>query len=241
MQGGNGANLILGGFGSDFIVTGEDASEAFGGQGNDFILASKSNEQDIGNQGNDWIEKGTSDGASGDNCDPLGNDSIPGNDVFIGDGENDIFIGNGGDDIMIGKVGLTDRYFGGSGFDLADFKDDAMGVTIDIDGRFFDQPPVPGSGAPALARFDIVEGLSGSAHNDFLRGDSNIALIDGLQALLDAGVTFNPGQLKIVREILMAPPPDLDTAKLTGNSGDYDLVTDDNGTPAIFGDDIITV
>ena len=201
IQGGNGVNLILGGFGKDFIVTGEDASEAFGGQGNDFILGSKANEQDIGNEGDDWIEKGTSDGAPGDNFDPLGNDPIIGNDVFLGDGENDKFIGEGGDDIMVGKVGLTDRYFGGSGFDWADFKDDTMGVTIDLDGRFFDQPPVPGSGASALARFDIVEGLSGSSHDDFLYGDNtvdlvggevggapsgsaltNIALIDGLQA-----------------------------------------------------------
>ena len=204
IQGGNGTNLILGGFGKDFIITGEDASEAFGGQGNDFILGSKANEQDIGNEGDDWIEKGTSDGAPGDNFDPLGLDPIIGNDVFIGDGENDKFIGEGGDDIMVGKVGLTDRYFGGSGFDWADFKDDTMGVTIDIDGRFFDQPQVPGSGASALARFDIVEGLSGSSHADYLYGDNtvdlvggevggapggsaltNIALIDGLQALLD--------------------------------------------------------
>ena len=204
IQGGNGTNLILGGFGNDFIITGEDASEAFGGQGNDFILGSKANEQDIGNEGDDWIEKGTSDGAPGDNFDPLGLDPVIGNDVFIGDGENDKFIGEGGDDIMVGKVGLTDRYFGGSGFDWADFKDDTMGVTIDIDGRFFDQPQVPGSGASALARFDIVEGLSGSSHADYLYGDNtvdlvggevggapggsaltNIALIDGLQALLD--------------------------------------------------------
>ena len=204
IQGGNGANLILGGFGKDFIITGEDASEAFGGQGDDFILGSKANEQDIGNEGDDWIEKGTSDGAPGDNFDPLGLDTVIGNDVFIGDGENDKFIGEGGDDIMVGKVGLTDRYFGGSGFDWADFKDDTMGVTIDIDGRFFDQPQVPGSGASALARFDIVEGLSGSSHADYLYGDNaidlvggevggapggsaltNIALIDGLQALLD--------------------------------------------------------
>jgi hypothetical protein len=105
---------------------------------------------------------------------------------------------------MVGTTGLTDRMFGGSGFDWADYKDTAIGVTIDIDGRFFDQPPVPGSGASALARFDIMEGLSGSKHDDYLFGDNavdlvggevgaavrgsaltNIALINGLQGLLD--------------------------------------------------------
>ena len=77
IHGGNGVNLLIGGFGNDFIVTGEDASEAIGGQGNDFILGTKGDEQNMGNEGDDWIEHGTSDGAPGDNFDPLGNDPIP--------------------------------------------------------------------------------------------------------------------------------------------------------------------
>ncbi|WEL57448.1 peroxidase family protein [Pseudomonas kermanshahensis] len=210
LHGGNGINLIIGGFGNDFIVTGEDASEAIGGQGNDFILGSKANEQDMGNEGDDWIEKGTSDGAPGDNFDPLGNDPIIGNDVFIGGNENDKFNGEGGDDIMVGSLGFGDRYIGGSGYDWATFKGLAQGVTIDYSDRFFDVPPVPGSGASALVRFDIMEGLSGSAHGDFLRGDNedaaslptagangsvltNINLINGLADLLAAGATFYDG------------------------------------------------
>ncbi|MDZ5741509.1 peroxidase family protein [Pseudomonas asiatica] len=210
LHGGNGINLIIGGFGNDFIVTGEDASEAIGGQGNDFILGSKANEQDMGNEGDDWIEKGTSDGAPGDNFDPLGNDPIIGNDVFIGGNENDKFNGEGGDDIMVGSLGFGDRYIGGSGYDWATFKGLAQGVTVDFSDRFFNVPPVPGSGASALVRFDIMEGLSGSAHGDFLRGDSetsatlptngangsvltNISLINGLSSLLAAGATFYDG------------------------------------------------
>jgi Ca2+-binding RTX toxin-like protein len=210
LHGGNGVNLIIGGFGNDFIVTGEDASEAIGGQGNDFILGSKANEQDMGNEGDDWIEKGTSDGAPGDNFDPLGNDPIIGHDVFIGGNENDKFNGEGGDDIMVGSLGFGDRYIGGSGYDWATFKGLAQGVTIDYTDRFFDVPPVPGSGASALVRFDIMEGLSGSAHGDFLRGDNedatslptagatgsvltNINLINGLSSLLAAGATFYDG------------------------------------------------
>ncbi|KYC24877.1 peroxidase family protein [Pseudomonas sp. ABFPK] len=210
LHGGNGINLIIGGFGNDFIVTGEDASEAIGGQGNDFILGSKANEQDMGNEGDDWIEKGTSDGAPGDNFDPLGNDPVIGNDVFIGGNENDKFNGEGGDDIMVGSLGFGDRYIGGSGYDWATFKGLAQGVTVDFSDRFFNVPPVPGSGASALVRFDIMEGLSGSAHGDFLRGDSetsatlptngangsvltNISLINGLSSLLAAGATFYDG------------------------------------------------
>ncbi|MFC5708257.1 peroxidase family protein [Aeromonas eucrenophila] len=210
LHGGNGVNLIIGGFGNDFIITGEDASEAIGGQGNDFILGSKANEQDMGNEGDDWIEKGTSDGAPGDNFDPLGNDPVIGNDVFIGGNENDKFNGEGGDDIMVGSLGFGDRYIGGSGYDWATFKDLTQGVTIDYSDRFFDVPPMPGSGASALVRFDIMEGLSGSSHGDFLRGDNenattlptagaqgsvltNISLINGLADLLPAGATFFDG------------------------------------------------
>ena len=133
----------------DFIITGEDASEAFGGQGNDFILGSKANEQDIGNEGDDWIEKGTSRRRAGDNFDPLGNDPIIGNDVFIGDGENDKF-----------NRRRRRRHHGrqrrrwrplssaAPASTGPTFKDDPIGVTIDLDSsvRFFDQPQVPGSG-----------------------------------------------------------------------------------------------
>ncbi|VVQ13364.1 hypothetical protein PS938_03912 [Pseudomonas fluorescens] len=210
LHGGNGVNLIIGGFGNDFIITGEDASEAIGGQGNDFILGSKANEQDMGNEGDDWIEKGTSDGAPGDNFDPLGNDPVIGHDVYIGGGENDKFNGEGGDDIMVGSLGFGDRYIGGSGYDWATFKGLAQGVSIDFSDRFFDVPPIPGSGASALVRFDATEGLSGSSHGDFLRGDSsdattlptlgatgsvltNISLINGLAGLLPVGATFYDG------------------------------------------------
>jgi Ca2+-binding RTX toxin-like protein len=210
LHGGNGVNLIIGGFGNDFIITGEDASEAIGGQGNDFILGSKANEQDMGNEGDDWIEKGTSDGAPGDNFDPLGNDPVIGHDVYVGGNENDKFNGEGGDDIMVGSLGLGDRYIGGSGYDWATFKGLAQGVSIDFSDRFFDVPPTPGSGASALVRFDAMEGLSGSSHGDYLRGDStdattlptagatgsvltNISLINGLSDLLAAGATFFDG------------------------------------------------
>ncbi|MDB5798726.1 MAG: heme peroxidase [Paucimonas sp.] len=213
IQGGNGINLIIGGMGNDFIITGEDGSEAIGGHGNDFILGGKANEQDMGNEGDDWIEGGTSDGAPGDNFDPLALDTVIGNDVFIGRGENDKFNAEGGDDIMVGSVGMGDRYIGGSGYDWASFKDDAQGVSIDLAGRFFDQPQVPGSGASVLTRMDAVEGLSGSSQADILVGDdadanaiaaagaqgsvlTNIALIDGLQEFLGANISrFDAGNI----------------------------------------------
>ncbi|MDX1722567.1 MAG: peroxidase family protein [Pseudomonas sp.] len=204
---GNGINLILGGFGQDFIVTGEDSSEAFGGPGNDFILGSNANEQDMGNEGDDWLEQGNLDGSPGDNFDPLGLDLVVGNDVYIGSGQPDIMNSEGGDDIMVGSAGPGDKYIGASGFDWATFKDDPMGVDIDLTVRAIDTAPGPVA-AGILARFKEVEGLSGSVHSDILHGDdadaaiianagaqgsvlTNIALIDGLQELLDNAMGTN--------------------------------------------------
>ena len=39
--------------------------------------------------------------------------------------------------------------------------------------------------------------------------------------------TYNPGQLKAVREILYADGPDFDTARFTGNLADYTIDIDD--------------
>ena len=85
-----------------------------------------------GQRGQRLDREGTSDGAPGDNFDPLGNDPIVGHDIYIGTGENDKFIAEGGDDIMVGSPGLGDRYIGGSGFDWATFKSDPLGVTVDL-------------------------------------------------------------------------------------------------------------
>jgi Ca2+-binding RTX toxin-like protein len=211
---GNGLNLVIGGHGSDFILINKDFGEAFGGPGNDFVMGNKGTEVEFGNEGDDWMQFGTPDGGVGDNFDPRGEDSITGNDVFMGDGSLDRFTGEGGDDIMIGSAGSETRFIGMSGFDWATFKDDPFGINIDMSFRAFDEAPVPRSNSGILARFSQMEGVSGSPHNDVMRGDdadaaaiavagakgsvlTNIALIAGLQELLDAlagtpGIAIRP-------------------------------------------------
>jgi Ca2+-binding RTX toxin-like protein len=203
IHGGNGLfNLILGGFGNDFIVNGEDGGEAFGGTGNDFMLGSDGVEQKMGNEGDDWLEGGLLDGSPGDNFDPLGLDMIVGNDVYLGSGLADIMNGEGGDDIMVGSSGPGDKYLGASGFDWATFKDDDFGVSMDMSVRAFDVGPIPVA-AGVIARFAEVEGMSGSHHSDYLRGDdadaisipnagaqgsvlTNFDLVSGLRAFVGA-------------------------------------------------------
>ena len=212
IHGGQGENLILGGRGSDFIITGEDITEVFAGMGNDFIFGAKTNLINAGNEGDDWIELGTQDGAPGDNFDPQQQDPVIGNDVLIGGGGFDEFMGEGGDDIMVGGEG-EDHFDGGSGFDWGTYKFDRFGVTVDMLVSDLFEPPVAPSNAGILDRFAFTEGLSGSAFGDFLRGDdaeaadiavagaqgsvlTNIALINGLQDFLGAGVTsFGSGNI----------------------------------------------
>ncbi|MFI8608431.1 peroxidase family protein [Pseudomonas sp. NPDC077649] len=171
IHGGNGFNLILGGHGNDFIITGEDVSEVFAGTGNDFILGAKGNLQTAGNEGDDWIEIGTQDGAPGDNLEPFSTDTVNGHDVFIGGPGFDEVIGEGGDDIMVGSEG-ADHFDGNSGFDWAVYKNDQVGVKVDLIVDDFVEPPVAPSNAGILDRFAEVEGLSGSAFGDILRGDN---------------------------------------------------------------------
>ena len=241
---GNGLDLVLAGAGQDFIVLGTDmGSEVFGGEGNDFIFGNKNAERILGNEGDDWLETGTFDGAPGDNFDEIfARDGIRGNDVFLGDGGFDEFIGEGGDDIFVGSPGRG-KMAGMSGFDWTTYKDSTGFVNADLSiPIIFDEAPtLPGNAA--LDEFESVNGLSGTRFNDILAGSNEdaislaplsaggstgfygsaldaqgIALINGLQAVLGAGVdSFAVGDI-----ILGGDGSD----RITGNAGD-DIIDGD--------------
>src|SRR5262249_58275386 len=103
---------------------------------------------------------------------------------------------------------------GGPGLGWAGYKFDRLGVPADLLVSALFEPPVAPSNAGILDRFAFTEGLSGSAFGDFLRGDdadadaiantngaqgsvlTNMALINGLQDFLGAGVTsFGSGNI----------------------------------------------
>lgn len=241
---GPGLDLVMGGRGQDFIFLGTDmGSEVFAGEGDDFIYGHKNAERILGNEGNDWIETGTFDGAPGDNFDEIfARDEIDGHDVFLGDGGFDEFIGEGGDDIMVGSLGRG-KMAGMSGFDWATYKDNASGVNANLSVPIiFDEAPTPPQNA-SLDAFESIEGLSGTRFNDVLTGSeagaaerlpaaqggtegfagseldaAGIALINGLQDVLGAGVTsFSAGDV-----ILGGDGSDL----ITGLAGD-DIIDGD--------------
>ncbi|MDT4809180.1 peroxidase [compost metagenome] len=240
IHGGQGENLILGGAGNDFIITGEDFSETFAGSGNDFILGSKTNLQTAGEEGDDWIEIGTQDGAPGDNFDPFSTDSVNGHDVFLGGGGFDEMIGEGGHDIMVGSEG-SDHFDGMSGFDWATYKNDTRGVSVDLMVNDQFEPPVPASNAGILDRFAEVEGLSGSAHSDILRGDNatadNIRNDSARGSVLDAeGIALINGLQTLLNQMLGGNVSEFDGGNIILGGGGSDILEGRGGNDLLDGD-----
>ncbi len=216
IHGGNGLNILFGHTGHDFIITGEDVTTTFAGAGNDFVLGSSRNLETIGGEGDDWLEFGHQEGSVGDNFDGAGLDLVKGHDVFIGGGAFEDIIAEGGDDIIFGSDG-QEKMDGASGFDWAGYKFAVSGVTVDMKLQIANATPATPSTFGQQDLFAFVEGLSGTAFADVLRGDdldatgfatagaqgsvldaAGIARIAGLGQLLGTGVTsFRSGNIML--------------------------------------------
>src|SRR5499426_2104608 len=200
---GDDGNIVIGGPGKDFLVSGTDKSKTFADGGDDFVMVNQKDVKIIPGLGDDWVE-GSSEEMVGDTADPLRKDLGDGNDVFLsgGFGDNSMF-GEGGDDIMLASGAAGERFIGRSGFDWVSFKNPIVqpnaGVVMDADVRQLNIPVTVNG--EILARFRQIEGLSGSLHDDFVRGDNagaaqlaiagsqgsaltNFDLIAGLRAFL---------------------------------------------------------
>ncbi len=101
---------------------------------------------------------------------PIPGDS--GDDRLTGTAGNDTLYGGAGNDVMIGGAG-GDLLDGGTGFDMADYSDAPSGLTVDL------ATPSANTGLAAGDSFVAVEGLTGSAFGDDLRGDGGPNLLDG--------------------------------------------------------------
>jgi Ca2+-binding RTX toxin-like protein len=202
--GGAGHNVVVGGPGKDFIVSGTDASKAFAGDGDDFILEDAKDNKILPGYGSDWIEGSTGE-VFGDTADPLRKDLGNGNDVFVPGGFSDIvMIGEGGDDIFMASGAAQERFKGWSGYDWVSYARPSVnpdnGVTVDMSGiRQLDVEPTPQQ--EILARFEFTEGLSGSPHNDFLRGDENTSAQLAIAGIQGSALT-NPDVIDGLRTFL---------------------------------------
>jgi Ca2+-binding RTX toxin-like protein len=190
LDGGLGADIILGGDGDDFINGGMGLDALNGGLGNDIMLGGEDDDEMLGNEGDDWMEGGDGgDLMMGDSGAPTG--QIPlfsGNDVLDGGAGGDRMVGFSGDDIMIGEGGF-EFMLGLLGWDWASFNPATLGV--DADMTLVDLV----AGNPALAadtirtRFLSTEAISGSAHNDILRG-TNVNIADVFNELNNPNLIF---------------------------------------------------
>ncbi|WP_426216137.1 peroxidase family protein [Methylobacterium sp. NFXW15] len=203
---GPGLDILFGGGGKDFITHSTDPVEVFAGRGDDFVLGGSAGDALMGNEGDDWIEGGEGfDSLSGENSQLFFNSIIIGHDVLNGQGNDTDYDGESGDDIMVQGPGIQ-RNNGMLGFDWVIQKGDPNDGVIDLGiSQFATQPALI-----LRDRNDSVEAASGWKHNDTLIGtdrptgangpglagiinapptdsmllSQNVALIDGLEALL---------------------------------------------------------
>src|SRR5688572_13629835 len=95
-------------------------------------------------------------------------------DTIFGYGGNDTIYGLGGNDEIKGGGG-ADTINGGSGTDTANYSDSASGVTVSLETN---------KGFGGTAEGDTlasIENLTGSAHEDFLIGNSGNNVLTGLE------------------------------------------------------------
>lgn len=208
INGGPGFDLLLGGGGHDFVIRGGDIGDVFLGDGNDVFLGGAGRTNLFGGEGDDWIQGGShADLLQGDNADQFQADVIGGNDVVIGGGGDDDIEGEGGDDILVGQRHGTDRHLGNMGWDWITYYGETEGVDADFLFTLLQRPDVNA----VRDRFDQLEGLSGGAGDDVLRGpnravegeflgdeeylhkmtEATLDLVDGLRAMLyPTGMNF---------------------------------------------------
>lgn len=177
LRGGEGSDLLDGGAGNDRLE---------GGAGNDAYVVDSLNDTviELANGGIDEVRVlGPVNYTLADNVENLTNigDAAQfrgtGNDlanVLSGGVRSDILRGMAGDDTLFGSVGNdillggvgADDLFGGEGTDKASYAGSATAVMASLAAGFGT------AGEAAGDRYDSIEGLIGSSHNDVLTGDA---------------------------------------------------------------------
>ncbi len=197
LRGGADNDVLHGGDGND-TVNGEAGNDVlFGDAGNDLVNGGTEDDSLTGGAGNDTLNGGT--GAdiatwftspaavSADLLAATASDGFGGTDTLIaienltgsdfddllkGDALDNVLNGGTGNDSLVGREG-NDTLDGGEGLDTAGFIGASAGATADL---------VAGTAQDGLGGTDSlagIENLSGSDHDDTLRGDAGVNRIDG--------------------------------------------------------------
>lgn len=257
LDGGIGDDIFMGGDGQDVVNGGANDNEAFAGPGNDFAIAGQGADAVFGDGGDDWIQGGSGqDLLIGDHGAPFFDDpgqAAPGNDVFVGEvGEND-YDAEGGDDVMAQNAAV-DRNAGAAGFDWAFHQYDTVGADDDI-AINNNLVGVPVQVVVNRDRWQEVEGDSGSAFDDIIRGTDNVPAAIGGAGFAGCNVLDQAGVDRIAGLSALVPQPLTgDPAPVIANSaagfcpvvgpiwGDGEILLGGTGSDTITGrgaDDII--
>lgn len=165
LNGRGGADLLTGGAGDDTLAGGSGSDTLTGGDGFDsasFADASSAVQADL---------------ATGSG----GGDSLSGIEGLIGSGHADSLAGDGaanrldggaGADTLIGRAG-ADTLIGGDGFDISSYVSALAGIIVDLTS------PALNTGEALGDVLTGIEGVTGSAQSDDLRGDAAANLLDG--------------------------------------------------------------
>ncbi|AZO79101.1 MULTISPECIES: calcium-binding protein [unclassified Bosea (in: a-proteobacteria)] len=163
--GGDGDDNMWGYGGNDTLLGGAGNDLAVGGDGDDTLYGEDGNDRLAGGTGTNYLDGGAGDDElDGD----IGNDTMlggTGNDTFHSREGNDALFGGDGNDILRAGEG-ADWIDGGAGFDYAVYTNWVSGVVVRLD---------VGMGVGGEAQGDTlinIEGVLGSALQDFLIGDS---------------------------------------------------------------------
>ena len=196
LDGGDGTNHVFGGGGDDYLIaSGHIDNEYFGGEEFDVIDLREFSSADVGVDFHLFfsieglVGSAGHDTLYGDSEANLlvggaGNDNLFGGDgsdeLNGGDGLNKLYGGAGDDRISI-SGDFESRYFGGSGFDIADFSLRSDNVNIDISFHGFDRIEgiIGTSGNNTINGSAQANSLDGHAGNDFIYGWDGNDTIDG--------------------------------------------------------------
>ena len=188
LYGGGGADTLSGGDGNDWLWGEAGIDVLNGGAGSDAVNYSTSSAGVTLNLATNVNTGGDAEGdtfvnierlAGSEHADHLTGDASAnilwgqgGHDVLAAGDGDDHLLGQSGDDTLEGGAG-ADILDGGDGFDTASYVNSGAGVAVDLQYTGTDYGDAEGDVLTS------IEGLHGSAHNDWLYGDAGVNHLQG--------------------------------------------------------------
>jgi Ca2+-binding RTX toxin-like protein len=210
LAGDAGNDTLSGGAGDDNLFGGAGNDSLVGGNGDDYIQGGAGADTIDGGNGVDWaayddatsgvtvnLTLTTAQNTGGGGVDKLvGVENVYGsafNDVLTGSAGDNTLVGDAGDDVLSGGVGDdflvgglgNDIIDGGDGFDTVSYLQDGGVTGVQINLALVQQNFDAARGQDSLTS---VEGVLGSAYNDYIWGNTGANVLNG-----DAGDDFLVG------------------------------------------------